>query len=925
MRIVHVSVAVIAIIASAPYLIAEDTPANAEAIAYFETHIRPVLATKCYDCHSANVQAKGGLRLDTKDGVLVGGQSGPSITVGKPEESLLIDALKYNGLQMPPKERLPDEVIAHFEEWIRLGAADPREGDPASKEILGKRQFDFAKEREHWAYVPPVLPEVKADPSDKWSLSEIDRLIQEQLTAAGQFPAPDADRATWLRRVTLDLTGLPPTPGELLDCDLDNSAGAREKVVDRLLSSDRFGERWGRHWLDVVRYGESTGKERNFVFLQAWRYRDYVIDSFNSDKPFNTFVTEQVAGDLLPHANEKERDLHNIATGFLALSPKGINDRNRESFLLEIVDEQIESVGRGLLAVSIGCARCHDHKYDAVPTTDYYALAGIFRSSEVKFGMTNRQRNSSFPELLVPLTSAELRGPHTVSQELLAKAKEGQEQFQKRQQKVRKLRQAVAKLKAETTTVASVATAAGEAGPSEPASAVAATPTESSPANTNTAEAVPANPGPTAAIPANAIPAVQSQVLVAANPTTASPTDTTTETGATDAVDPETSGNLAELEKRLEEKEKEFRDFQREIDDVNNQLAVASTYALAMAVVDRADPADIHVRIRGEVDRPGNSVPRGFLSVLPHSEKLQSSLSGSGRLQLAEWLTSKENPLVARVYANRVWGKLLGQGIVTTPDDFGVQGQQPTNGKLLDLLAIRFTEQGWSTKKLIRSIVLSRVYAVGSQGSESLVKADPENKLYGRWQRRRLEAEVIRDSVLSIAGTLDVSRPSGTPLIDLGTRELGAQANFSPLERPSFVRSVYLPVLRGKLPEMLAVFDMADPSLTTGKRDATSGPNQALFLLNSPLALEQSQAFAQRVIDAVGEDDKEGIDLAFRLVLSHKPNEIQAQAALAYLESVRSVTRAEHGAEFPQDQVNQAAWSQLCQSLFALPEFRYVF
>ncbi len=907
MKFLHVSLAVMTFVGPIASLRAQDAAANAEAIAYFETHIRPVLATKCYDCHSANVQAKGGLRLDTKDGILVGGSSGPALSPGNPDGSLLVDALKYNGLQMPPKERLSDEVIAHFEEWIRLGAVDPREGDPASKEILGKRQFDFAKEREHWAYVPPTLPVVNVEPNDHWSVSEIDRLVLEQLTAAGQSPATDADRATWLRRVTLDLTGLPPTPGELLDFELDNSATAREKVVDRLLSSERFGERWGRHWLDVVRYGESTGKERNFVFLQAWRYRDYVIDAFNTDKPFNTFVTEQVAGDLLPHANDQERDLHNIATGFLALSPKGINDRNRESFLLEIVDEQIESVGRGLMAVSIGCARCHDHKYDAVPTTDYYALAGIFRSSEVKFGMTNRQRNSSFPELLVPLASNELRGDHAVSQELLAKAKEGQEQFQKRQQKVRKLRQAVARLKAREAAVVSVSTTNGDAATTEsPTIAPAVTTPESA--------------------PAGEVPAIQPQTLIAVNPADASSqAPTTGEGGTAEASDPEVSGDLAELEKRLEEKEKEFRDFQREIDDVNNQLAVASTYALAMAVVDRSDPADVHIRIRGEVDRPGNSVARGFLSVLPHSENFQGKITGSGRLQLAEWLTSKENPLVSRVYVNRVWSKLLGQGIVSTPDDFGVQGQKPTNGKLLDLLAVRFTEQGWSTKTLIRNIVLSRVYAVGSQGSESLVQTDPENKLFGRWQRRRLEAEVIRDAVLSVAGTLELSRPSGTPLIELGTRELGAQANYTPLEKPTFVRSVYLPVLRGKLPEMLAAFDMADPSLTTGKRDTTSGPNQALFLLNSPLVLEQSNAFARRVIDAVGEDDKEGIELAFRLVLSHKPNEVQTQAALAYLESVRSVTRAEHGAEFPQDQVNQAAWSQLCQSLFALPEFRYVF
>jgi hypothetical protein len=431
---------------------------------------------------------------------------------------------------------------------------------------------------------------------------------------------------------------------------------------------------------------------------------------------------------------------------------------------------------------------------------------------------------------------------------------------------------------------------------------------------------------PTETAASTAVPPVQPATLAASNPTGPNNESTVAAEGnVATADDPEATGSLAELEKRLEEKEKEFRDFQRELDDTNNQLASASTYALAMAIVDRPDPADIHVRIRGEVDRPGTVVPRGFLSVLASPANPSGNITGSGRMQLADWLTSKENPLLARVYVNRIWSKLLGQGIVSTPDDFGVQGQKPTNAKLLDLLAVRFVEQGWSTKTLIRNIVLSRVYAVGSQGSESLVQADPENKLFGRWLRRRLEAEVIRDAVLSIAGTLDLTRPPGTPLIELGTRELGAQSNFAPLEKPTFVRSVYLPTLRGKIPEMLAVFDMADPSLTTGKRDTTSGPDQALFLLNSPLVMEQSEAFAQRVLEAVGEDDKEGIELAFRLVLSHKPNPAQTQAAFGYLESVRSATRAEQGADYPVDQIERTAWSQLCQSLFALPEFRYVF
>lgn len=844
--------------------------ADDEAVAYFEKHIRPVLVSKCYACHSASLQAKGGLRLDTKDGVRVGGQSGAALIPGKPEDSLIIEALKYEGLKMPPKEKLSDEVIAHFEEWIRLGAADPRDG--VKTPISGQREINFEEARQHWSFQVPQKPALPAVKDSQWGRTEIDQFILAKLESAALQPAADTDRATWLRRVTFDLTGLPATPGELLDFELDQSSQAREKVVDRLLASPQFGERWGRHWLDVVRFGESTGKERNFVYLQAWRYRNYVIDAFNQDKPYDQFLREQIAGDLLPHANDQERDQHHIATGFLALNPKGINDRNRESFLLEIVDEQIESVGRGVLGVSIGCARCHDHKYDPIPTTDYYAVAGIFRSTETRFGMLNRQRYGNDADLLIPVAAAENRYGQAVPGDLIAKAKAGEVQFRKRQQELRRLRNAVAK-PAATTVVA------------------AATPTAANPADAGTPAA-----GATGA---------------------AGGDEASATTASSNAEASEVSVEL------LEQKEKAFREFVQEQDKLRKELGLATALTTLIGVADRSDAADIPVRIRGEVDQPGPVVPRGFLTVLKTESTPKIEGNRSGRAELADWLVHRQNPLVARVFVNRVWSKLLGVGIVPTVDDFGVQGQDPTHPELLDYLSVNFVNRGWSTKQLIRQIVLSRVYSVGQLADPKNQATDGENKLLWRFNRRRLEAEVIRDSVLAVSGQIDLRRPVGTPLVELGTRELGAGADFTPVQRPSAVRSVYLPQLRGQIPEMLALFDMADPSLTVGKREATSGPDQALYLLNSPILLEQSRSFAQRLLAAPAADDSARIDLAFRLALGHLPTGSQREAAMQFLKEAEQTAAALPGESKADPRVT--AWSRFSQLVFALPEFRYVF
>lgn len=837
-----------------------------EDVEFFERHIRPVLEAQCVECHSDSIQAKGGLRLDVAIGLQIGGQRGETLIPGRPEESLLIKALKQEGpVKMPPGDKLSDEEIARFEEWIRRGAPDPRTSGPETP--FDPREIDWKTEGTHWAFQPPAsqpLPEVQ-DPA--WSRTDVDRFILARIEAAGLKPAADAPRTTWLRRVYLDLIGLPPSPGEVLDFELDNSAEVKEKVVDRLLSSPQFGERWGRHWLDVARYGESTGKERNFVYLQAWRYRDYVIDAFNADKPFDQFVREQVAGDLLPHGSEAEKDRHQIATGFLALNPKGINDRNRESFLLEIVDEQIESLTRGVMGVSVVCARCHDHKYDPISQNDYYALGGILRSSEPRFGILNRTRAASVPEYLIPLNSSEVTRGEGAPAQLIAELRSANEALLKKTADLRRLKDA---------------------------------------------------------LPAPFTPTAEAVATAEVKTTIGSDGAATTRSRASDRnEEPRTDEERAVA--RLEE---EVRRDTQAVDDLRARIAANVSTTMAIGLVERPDPEDIPVRIKGEVDRPGDVIPRGFLTVLKSDSTAPVNPHQSGRLELANWLASPENPLTARVYVNRVWSKLLGAGIVRTVDNFGTQGDAPTHPELLDHLALQFRHEGWSTKRLVRQIVLSRVYGVDLRADFRNVEADVDNKLFSRWNRKRLDAEVLRDSVLAIGGNLDLKRPYGTPLVELGTRELGPAADYSIVNRPYRFRSVYLPLLRGRAPEMMAVFDVADPSLTVGKRDVTSGPDQALYILNSPVAIEEGRLVARRLLEARVSDDAARVELAFRLVLGAPPTEVQKErvlASIADFERLNGSQVSTGGPAFDPERIRLAAWSNFTQTLLALPEFRYVF
>jgi len=619
---------------------ANDGKPTQAGVAFFESKIRPVLVAKCYSCHSAEAkELKGKLALDTRNGIRKGGESGPAVVPGKVKESLLIEAIRREGIEMPPEESLAESVVADFVKWIEMGAPDPRDGKAAVRKI------DLAEGRKHWAYQPigkPTPPTVK---DAAWPKSDVDRYVLAALEAKNLQPVGDADPVTLLRRVTLDLTGLQPTPAEIDEFLADHSPQAYAKVVDRLLASPQFGERWGRHWLDVARFGESTGKERNIPYPAAWRYRNYVIDSFNTDKPYDRFIQEQVAGDLLPAKNPTEHNEHLIATGFLALGPKSVNEKDQELFRLDVADEQIDVVCRAVMATTASCARCHDHKFDPIPQTDYYALAGIFRSTDVLAGVERKARYYVADELL----KLDPKGLAAAEQKSSKDDKKSKSSTKLSSDERKKLEKQLA--------------------------------------------------------------AVENRLDDLMKQRKKGKSKDSLKEDAAKALKEKTRLEAALKGDSSSSSSKSKKDKYDAPDDIDLSL-------LAMGV-EEGKPANVALRVRGEVSDEGPVVPRGFLSVLKNSSTPTIAPTHSGRLELAYWLTQKNNPLTARVLANRIWFHLFGSGLVETIDNFGALGEKPSHPELLDALARYVTDHNWSVKQTIRAVVLSRAYQLSSEHSDA--------------------------------------------------------------------------------------------------------------------------------------------------------------------------------------------------------------
>ncbi len=788
---------------------------------FFEQKIRPVLVENCYKCHSVESgKSKGGLLLDSRQASLRGGDTGAAVVPGKPSDSLLLAAISHSDpdLEMPPKkEQLPKSVIGDFEKWIRDGAVDPRDESEVGR-LSELPPVDIQTGREFWSFQAPVEPSLPSIEDAGWPKRDLDRFVLGALEASHLKPSADANPVVLLRRLYFDLIGLPPSPEQVREFMKSvNAAGfdvALPSVVDELLASPRYGERWARHWMDVARFAESSGQESNLTFPHAWRYRDYAIDAFNADIAFDRFLVEQIAGDLLPADSDSERARLLIATGFLAFGTKGLNEMNPAQFVADLADEQLDTVTRAVLAQSVACARCHDHKFDPFHMQDYYALAGVFRSTETFFGTWIDSENNVGGNLI---TLPELDG-QLIPNPPIPK------------QKVDEMKAQVVELnarEAEGREAAKRAMASGKA---------------------------------------------NDKILT-----------------LTEAI-----GLLwrrGGLEGAL-----------ATVDDDGEALP------LCMGVMDLEQPVDSPIFSRGEIDKPGEKMARGFPRVIEIAGAEPPPEDGSGRLQLAHWLASAENPLTARVMANRVWRHLIGEGIVRSTDNFGFTGDGPSHPELLDHLALKFVDGDWSVKKLIREIVLSRTYRQSSDWHETAFEKDPDNRLLWRAHKRRMDAEAIRDAMLVASGEIDFSRRAGSLVTELSGQSVslvGFNKKLpSDLDGMTY-RSVYLPVLRDRLPDVLDLFDFAEPGLVTGDRDTTNVPVQALYLLNSDFVQARATALAERVKLASG-DRATQIEQAFLLCLGRSPDEREREAV----------------AEFFETATGDDALEAFCQGVLASAEFR---
>jgi len=807
---------------------------NPPGFDFFEQHIRPVLVRECYECHSVESEPlMANLLLDSKPGMIAGGDNGSAIVPGDPESSLLIDALRHREFEMPPSGKLPEETIRRFEQWVRMGAPDPRSG-----ETMLATGHQRSAEEPWWAFQPIQAVETPVVHDQGWSKSMIDRFIWAKLDEQGLRPVADADRVQLIRRATFDLWGLPPEPVAVEAFVNDLDADAFAKVVDRLLDSPRFGERWGRHWLDIARYAESTGHERNFLYPHAWRYRDYVIAAFNQDKPYDQFVLEQLAGDQLPFETIAQRDEQWTATGFLALGSRNLIG-GAEDFLLDTADDQINVTMQAILGLTVACARCHDHKFDPISTREYYGLAGIFLSTESLYGTVPGTGGGSnrFPSELIPL------GADALQREAIMR--EHAKEF--------------AQATKELATARSV------------------------------------------------------HKRLASLP----------------------EAQLAKKVDELAQAKQEVDARQATLDKLQQDAPEPPPYA--MGVRDAKKIVDTQVRISGDARKKGDMAPRGVLACCNGDQEVLMPQDASGRLQLAQWLVDPRHPLTSRVIVNRIWHHLLGQGLVSSVDNFGLNGQLPSHPELLDSLALQFQADDWSIKRTIRRIMLSHVYQLSATHDENHFQVDPDNRLLWRHSPRRLEAEAIRDAMLMAGGNLKLSPPEeGSVAARLGDGCLVREIDAEKLRVTEPWRSVYLPVARFFEPDILQVFDGASANLVVGDRAETNVPSQALFLLNNDFVIEQTQATARRVLNSSCQSDAERIGLLYQWVLGRRPTASELSRADDYLQrSERLIRRtaAKPASETlpTQDDPNrgqpssQAVWAGLVQALFASAEFRYIY
>ena len=905
---------------------------------FFEKEIRPLLHKHCYKCHSTEAEKlKGALLLDSRQGWETGGDSGPAIVPGDVEGSLLLRAVSYedDDLQMPPKYKLADHERAALGKWVEAGAADPRDHQTEGK----AEGIDLAKGREFWSFRPVVndaVPKMNPAPGQGENLGAIDRFILSRLAKEGIDRVDLARPETLLRRLYFDLIGLPPTPEQIDDFLADPSPEAYERLVDRLLGSPQFGETWGRHWLDVARFAESSGGGRSLMFKDAWRFRDYVINAFNDDKPFDQFIREQIAGDLMPPGTREQQNERFVATGFLALGPHNYELQDKELLRMEVVDEQIETVGRAFLGMTLGCARCHDHKFDPVPTDDYYALAGIFRSTQslVPGNVSGWVARELEPE---PTLKKAIEQHTGETREVNAALKVAKKELRKVEEISGKTGIVVDDLEAEKIGDWMKSTSnktffgdnyihdKGE-GKGQKKVIFTAELEEAGEyevrfgytAGTNRAQEAPvtiehADGSTTIRINQREKPPINDNFKVigrfqfnAGKAVVSVSNANTRDVVIADAV---VFVPVAELKKDSVPGQR-LANLRGEVDRLVKRLdALKKTKSTdlpkAMSVQDEKETGDWHVHIRGEIRNKAAVVPRGFLQVASKTKTVaQPTIAAgrSGRLELAEWVASSDNPLTSRVMVNRIWYHLIGKGLVRTTDNFGMMGEKPSHAALLDWLAHQFVVDQWSVKKMIRRIVMSRTYRLASTGESVGWATDPENRLIWRANRKRLTAEAIRDSILSVSGQLSMQQ-GGPTIRKFSQYDFGYEFN-------TIRRSVYVPLFRNTLLEGLETFDVANPNVVSGRRSETTLPTQALYLMNSPFVNAEAERAGER-ISRNGVTDAERVRLAYRLALGREPSAIEADVVMKFIGKSKTGQKSR-------------TWSAVAHSLFGSVNFRHL-
>lgn len=876
-----------------------------EGEAFFEQHIRPVLVNQCIECHGTKKQ-ESGLRLDARSMLLKGGDSGAAVVVGKPAESLLMEAIRREGLEMPPSKSLEDHEIAAFEKWIKMGAPWPNSETPPQP-ALGDQVAINAAASDHWAFEKlqtPAVPSLKND----WGQSPIDAFVWKRLTEAKLQPSPPADRGTLIRRAYYDLIGLPPTYEEVQAFEQDPSPQAFENVVDRLLNSKHFGERWGRYWLDLARYADTQEwqAQTDVRYPFAYTYRDWVIHALNRDLPYDEFIKLQIAADFY---TTEPNDPNLAAMGFLTV---GRRFRNNP---IEQTNDRIDAISRGLMGLTVACARCHDHKYDPVPTADYYSLFGVLNSSEMPEDLPIIRGGQQSPELVADYKKQRAAKVKDLKDYIENLRQEAHQDLRKRLPlyfagyyemgiaQTKDIRGVIQKLKVKETAMTPLANNLDQLqrgrgqindpiwGPwvqllkvpnanfeKQSQQILAQLAEQSQKYNARVVTVLSEKPLQNKKQLTEIYAKFFEGVLTEWRQTKQETPD------ATNLNDPAAEQLRAELFNNegvfaftpdaVERASRLLGTGRRALGDLNKAInEVDATHPSAppraMVMVDKETLYDPFVMLRGEPRRRGDSVPRRFLSIVA-GEKAPEFTKGSGRRELAEAIADPQNPLTSRVLINRVWMKLLGQGFVSTPGDFGLRSEPPSHPELMDYLAVTFVEDGWSLKKLIRRVMLSSTYQQQSENREDAAQLDPENRLLWRANRKRLDFEAMRDSILAASGKIDLT--------------VGGQSVKLSEEPFTTRRTLYGYIDRVDTDPIFKIFDAASPDVSTPQRNQTTVPQQALFAMNHPFVVQQSKALAARA--NTGEPNaSERVANLYRLLFGRNVTEPERRLALGFLQT----------------------------------------